>query len=104
MEMAMEDLHCSHDLLLLSMARAAVIVNRRSPLFPTNPLQSTQRISKAARGFWNVLDSDLTRQFITRYHLGLLALQAHGADKVNVDRRIGDELQRRLLIAGERSF
>ena len=44
----MEDLHCSHDLLLLSMARVAVIVNGRSPLFPTNPIQSTQRISKAA--------------------------------------------------------
>ncbi|KAF3953539.1 hypothetical protein CMV_021028 [Castanea mollissima] len=64
MEMAMEDSHCSHDLLLLSMARAAVIVNGRSPLFPTKPLQNTQRISKAVRiwssrfefhGFWNVL-------------------------------------------------
>lgn len=44
----MEDSHCSHDLLLLSMARAAVIVNGRSPLFPTNPIQNTQRISKAA--------------------------------------------------------
>ena len=32
----MEDSHCSHDLLLLSMACAAVIVNGRSPLFPTN--------------------------------------------------------------------
>ena len=48
-----------------------------------------------------VFDSDLTRRFITQYHLDLLALQAHGADEVNVDRRINDELQRQLQIAKE---
>ena len=48
-----------------------------------------------------VLDSDLTCRFITRYHLGLPALQAHDANEVNVDRRIDDELQRRLQIARE---
>ena len=40
----------------------------------------------------------------SQYHLNLLALQAHGADEVNVDRRINNELQRQLQIAKEWSF
>ena len=46
-----------------------------------------------------VLDSNLIRRFITRYHLGLPALQAHGVDEVNVDKQIGNELQCGLQIA-----